>query len=440
MNDVLTAKINQWLWERPPENRWEAFALRVAQNAAVLARDLFEGQLSMRAMSMVYTTLLSLVPILALGFSMLKALGVHNQLEPTLINLLAPLGPQADELVENIVGFVENIKVGLLGTVGVALLLYSAISMIQKVESSFNFIWRIEKSRGIGQRFGEYLSVLTVGPLLVFLAMGMTAGVLDSTLVARISEIEPFGFLIAMFGTLVPYLVIIGLFTFLYAFIPNTRVHVRHAAAGGLLAGFLWQSASLAFASFAASATNTNAIYSGFAIVILLLIWLYLGWMILLLGCQFAFYQQHPEHVGPEKRAPYLDARRAEYLGLAIIAEIGQRFLQGKPPLDADELSRTLKVQPDHVDRLLDILLHHQLLATTDGDKRALLPRRDLDSLSVGELWKLIRRGYGDNGRPRPADALSKAAKLLVDDAETGFVDTHQQSIKQWLESERSQK
>ena len=439
MNDLLKKQLNQMLWEREPATRWEALGLVIARHGAVLTRDLVDGQLSMRAMSMVYTTLLSLVPILALGFSLLKALGVHNSLEPVLINLLAPLGPQADELVANVIGFVENIKVGVLGSLGVGLLLYAALSMIQKVEGSFNFIWRIEKSRGIGQRFGEYLSVLTVGPLLVFLAMGITASVMNSTLIARLGEIEPFGMLIAVAGRLLPYLLIIGLFTFMYAFMPNTRVKLKAAACGGLLAGILWQSASLAFASFASGATNYNAIYSGFAIVIFLLIWLYLGWLILLLGCQLAFYVQHPEHLSPEKHAPYLDGRSAEYLGLALMAEISERFITGQPPLDADELSRVLHAPPDHVDRLIEILLHHQLLAVTDGDRSCLLPRRDPDSLSVGELWKLIRSGYAPVGRPRTPDRISRAARSLVEGAEIQFSEAHDLSLKQWLDANRTQ-
>lgn len=438
MNDLLKKQLNQLLWEREPTTRWEALGLVVARHGAVLTRDLVDGQLSMRAMSMVYTTLLSLVPILALGFSLLKALGVHNSLEPVLINLLAPLGPQADELVANVIGFVENIKVGVLGSLGVGLLLYAALSMIQKVEGSFNFIWRIEKSRGIGQRFGEYLSVLTVGPLLVFLAMGITASVMNSTLIARLGEIEPFGVLIAIAGRLLPYLLIIGLFTFMYAFMPNTRVKLKAALCGGLLAGILWQSASLAFASFASGATNYNAIYSGFAIIIFLLIWLYLGWLILLLGCQLAFYVQHPEHLSPEKHAPYLDGRSAEYLGLALMAEISERFITGQPPLDADELSRVLHAPPDHVDRLLEILLHHQLLAVTEGDRQSLLPRRDPDSLQLGELWKLIRSGYAPVGRPRTPDRISRAARSLVEGAESQFSEAHGLSLKQWLDADRA--
>ena len=438
MLDELNRRLDHWLWSRRPASTWDSRATLIGRYCFVMVREAIDGQLSMRAMSLVYTTLLSIVPILALGFSLLKALGAQNALEPMLMNMLAPLGDQADEVVTSVIGFVENMKVGVLGSLGVGLLLYTAISMIQKVEGAFNFIWRIEESRGIGQRFGEYLSVLTVGPVLVFVAMGITASLVGSDQVQALASIEPFGFLIDIGARLMPYLVMIGLFTFLYTFIPNTRVRLGAAAGGGIFAGILWQSASLVFASFVAGATNYNAVYSGFAIVIFLLIWLYLGWLILLLGCQLAFYVQHPEHLSPEKHAPYLDGRSAEYLGLALMAEISERFITGQPPLDADELSRVLHAPPDHVDRLLEILLHHQLLAVTEGDRQSLLPRRDPDSLQLGELWKLIRSGYAPVGRPRTPDRISRAARSLVEGAESQFSEAHGLSLKQWLDADRA--
>lgn len=435
MDMTIKARLQNFLWHSQPSTSSQALGLTIARHTAVIVRDLMDGQLSMRAMSMVYTTLLSLVPILALGFSMLKALGVHNSLEPVLLNLLSPLGPQAGELVTNIISFVENIKVGLLGSVGVGLLLFAAISMIQKVEGSFNFIWQIERARGIGQRFSEYLAVLTVGPLAVFIAMGVTASIFNSDLVARISEVEPFGWMVSIASRLIPYALIISLFCFLYMFIPNTRVRFRAALAGGVLAGFLWQSASLAFASFVAGATNYNAIYSGFAIIIFLLIWLYVGWLIMLIGCQLAFYVQHPEHLTPNKQAPLLGARRAEYLGLSAMAEIGQRFMAGKPPMSAEELTRKLKAAPEHVDRVLDVLLHHKILATTGADQQSFLPSRDLDSLTVAELWRLLRAGFDVESVSDKAERACPMAHQVIETAEADFdKGLDGRSVRQWLQ------
>lgn len=433
MNRPLLQRVRSRLWEHEPANENERQLMQLGRYLVVLGRDLMDGQLTMRAMSLVYTSLLSLVPLLALGFSLFKALGIHNALEPVLRKLLAPLGAQGAEITVSIIGFVENIKVGVLGSLGVALLFYAVISMLQKIESSFNFVWRIATGRKLGQRVGEYLSVIIVGPVLVFSALGITASVLNSSVLARLAAIEPFGALVYMLGKLVPYLLIIGAFTFLYAFIPNTRVRVRAALAGGVLAGLLWQTGSAAFAAFVVRATNYNLIYSSFAIIIFLLIWLYLGWLILLIGCQLSYYVQNPERLTPTRAAPHLSGRLAELLGLQVMGVIGRRFVKGEPVPTLDELRRALPAIPEHVDRVVEILQHHGVL-TESADTRQLVPNRDLDSLTVAELWQQIRRGFDGPGKSRARDELSREVQDLLDAAESGFAKSAgKQTLREWL-------
>ena len=429
-------RLREKLWgEHEALTRFEHELRQAGRYGYALARDLMDGQISMRAMSLIYTTLLSLVPLLALGFSVLKGLGVHNSLQPVLERFLLPLGPQGLQLSQNIITFVENIKVGVLGSLGVMLLLYTVLTMIQKVEDSFNFIWRIEARRKLGQRVSEYLSVLLVGPAAIVLALGTTATVLNSQFVASLASVEPLGLLFYVFGRLVPYAVIVGLFTFLYSFVPNTRVRLRAAFGGGLLAGILWQSASLAFASFVAASPNYNAIYSGFAIVILLLIWLYVGWLILLVGCQLSYYLQYPERLTPTRIPPQMSGRAGEALGLWITGLVGQRFLKGEPPLSRDQLHRDLPAVPEHVDRAVEILLHHGVLAETGADGNQLLPRRDLDSLTVAQLWQLLREGFDE--RPRMRDGLALEVQQLLEAAEGGFAaGAGKQTLREWLNAQ----
>ena len=176
-------------------------------------------------------------------------------------------------------------------------LLYTVVSLIQKVESSFNYVWQVERLRGLAQRFSSYLSVILIGPVLVFTALGVTATAMNNALVQQLMSVEPFGELLVSFSRLVPYLLVIAAFIFIYMFIPNTRVKFLPAFVGGVVAGILWQSNDWAFATFVASSSNYVVIYSSFAILILLLIWLYLNWLILLLGAQVAFYIQYPQYM-----------------------------------------------------------------------------------------------------------------------------------------------
>ncbi|MCK9386337.1 MAG: YihY/virulence factor BrkB family protein [Nevskia sp.] len=382
--------IHAWLWAREPSSPLERRALHLARYALALLRDLIEGEISLRAMSLVYTTLLSLVPFLALAFSVLKALGVHNSLQPILLKLLEPLGDQATVITSSIIGFVNNIKVGVLGSIGVGMLLYTALSMISKIESSFNFIWKIDQTRGFTQRFGEYLSVLIVGPVLVFSALGITASVRSSTVVTRLAEIEPFGTAILALTELAPYALIVGAFTFMYGFIPNVRVRWRSAAAGGLFAGIAWQSASIGFARFVGSAGSYSAIYSGFAIIIILLIWLYLGWLIILFGCRLAFYIQHPRYLAGTAEAAPPGSRAAEFLALQLTAQVARRFLNGEPALSLDALRRGLGTSDAELERALTKLTRCGVITETQPGRQLLLAR-DPASYTLAELWQWCR-------------------------------------------------
>ncbi len=421
------------LWAHHPSSSPSRMTL-AGRYAFVLGRDLLDGQLGMRAMSLVYTTLLSIVPLLGLAFSVLKALGVHNSLEPVLLEFLRPLGPQADTITTSIIGFVERIQVGVLGSLGVALLFYTAISLIRKVEESFNFIWRVERPRPLSQRLSEYIAVLMVGPVLVFTALGITGTVLNSDLMVRLVAIEPLGLLVFMAGKLLPYALIVGAFGFLYSFIPNTRVKPGAAAWGALLAGVLWQSGSLAFASFVASATNYNAIYSGFAIVIFLLIWLHVGWLILLIGCQLAFYVQHPEHLKPHRTPAMLSGRQIEYLALMIMGLAGRRFIDGgKPGYNEEELSLALNAEPEHVARITESLIFHGLLIEAGADRTRLVPAMDLDSVPLARLWQQVRAGVAPISTSQ-TQPLAQDVTQLLDGIERAFEQqTENISVREWL-------
>jgi membrane protein len=218
-----------------------ALLVGVFRGLAGIVREATEGQLTLRAMSLVYTTLLSVVPLLALSFSVLKAFGAHNAVEPLMLNLLEPLGEQGVEITQNVLTFVDNMRVGVLGFVGLLFLVYTVVSLVQKIELAFNGIWQIEGTRSLGQRFSNYLSVIMIGPLLVVSALGATAALMSSALMQRVTAIEPLGTLFETAASLLPYGLIVAAFTFIYMFVPNTRVRLLPALIGAVVAGILWQ-------------------------------------------------------------------------------------------------------------------------------------------------------------------------------------------------------
>ncbi|NJD07010.1 MAG: YihY/virulence factor BrkB family protein, partial [Methylococcaceae bacterium] len=275
-----------WIW------RW----------IAALQRELTEGGLTQRAAALVYCSLLSLAPLLAVSFSLLKAFGVHNQIQPFLLEMLAPLGNQAGEISSRIIGFVENVQVGVLGFVGLATLFYTVVSLLGQVEESFNHIWRIRQPRPWVRRFSDYLSVVLVGPVLLFAGVGITASMSSSALAQRLIALEPFGTAYYLAGLVLPYVLVSAAFAFGYLFIPNTKVGLKPAAIGGVAAGLGWKLSGSLFTRFVADSAEYSAIYSGFAVVLVFMIWIYLSWIIVLLGGAVAFHCQHPSYLRMGRR------------------------------------------------------------------------------------------------------------------------------------------
>jgi membrane protein len=357
----------------------------------VLVRELSSGQLNLRAMSLVYTTLLSLVPLIAVSFSVLKAFGVHNQVEPLLFNLVEPLGVQGHELVATILSFVENMKVGVLGAVGLALLLYTVVSLIQKIEMAFNYVWRTKATRSLSRRFSDYLSVIMVGPVLVFSAIGMTASLMNSAVVQWLIAIEPFGMLVVLLTKVMPFVLIIFAFTFVYMFVPNIKVRLRAALVGAMVGGVLWQMTGIVFAAFASSSTKYAAIYSGFAILILFMIWLYLSWLILLVGAQVAYYYQHPEHVRLSNQRQPMSAAFRERLGLLVMYWIARHFEQGEQPWSLDALSQQLHVPGDHLDEVMSLFEQQGLLLESCSETPEYLLAFDPETVTIARLLAVLR-------------------------------------------------
>jgi len=378
-----------------PVRRGLIAALRLLH---AITRDLTEGQLTLRAMSLVYTTLLSLVPLLALAFSVLKAFGVHNQIRPTLLVMLEPLGERGTQLTEQILGFVDNMRVGVLGAVGLAMLVYTVTALLQKIENAFNHVWRVRRPRRLAQRFSQYLSVLTVGPLLVFSALGITATLLTSRAVVTLAKIEPFGTLIGVVGQVIPYLLVIAAFAFVYAFMPNTRVRFRSAMVGALVAGILWQSLGWAFAAFVAGSTKYTMIYAGFAIVIMAMIWLYLNWLVILIGASLAYYHQHPEQLLSPRREPRLSGRMREKLAFLAAAKIGQRFYRGEPAWTLEALAGQIRIPTTALESVIEAIRQRGLLLETADDPPCLIPARALESVTIKELLDAIRTAGEEPG------------------------------------------
>lgn len=360
-----------------------------------LMREYVEGGLKQRAMSLVYISLLSLAPLLAVSFSILKGFGVHNQIEPLLFELLAPLGDKGAEITANVILFVENIKVGVLGFVGFLMLFYTAISLLGEIEDGFNHIWRVSKPRSWYRRFTDYLSVILLGPVFLFSALGITASMGDSEWVKNVIQMEPFGFAYYVAGLILPYVLITAAFSCAYGFIPNSRVKPIPALVGGLLAGLAWKSVGALFARFIADSAQYSAIYSGFAVILLAMIWLYLSWLTLLMGSVIVFHIQYPRYLHFATRRPNLSIRSRERLATVLMVEIGRQHLGGGEGCKVQHLSDAVNVPWEAVADILQSLHRAGFLLALEDDSSFVLAH-DTDTVILGDIVKVVRNAGDD--------------------------------------------
>jgi len=397
----LVKKINYffsrqlWRIDTGTLNKRDSVFINLIRLAYVTLREYRENELALRAMSLVYTTLLSLVPLLAFIISILKAFGVvDNQLEPFLLNFLEPLGEKGIEVTHRIMEFIGKINFGVLGVAGLVMLIYTAVSVITKIEDSMNIIWKIRKGRSIARRLSDYITTLIVGPVLLFAAFGITATLSSNTVVSKILDIEPLGTIFFTFGKVIPFIFVIIVFTVIYIIIPNTKVHIKSALTGGVAAGIAWHATSWVFHLAVASSTRYAAIYSSLAVLVIFMIWLYLNWLIVLVGAELTFCHQNLKFLTLRKEVFNLSTKLKEKLSLIIMYLIGYNYYNDLSMWTLESLTERLRLPHEPVEEAVNDLTQHNLIIETADLPPCFVPSRALEKITLKEIVDATRTNY----------------------------------------------
>jgi membrane protein len=438
---LITKLINWWdqqVWQVDIASLpgWHRKLLLSLRGGQMLIISLMEGNNTLYAKSLVYMTILSLVPLLAVMFSVLKGFGVHNQLEPLLLQLLEPLGEKGAELTTTILSFVDNISVGVLGAVGLGVLMFTVISLIQQIEAAFNNTWRVRRLRPLLERFSHYISVLLVGPVLIFSAIGLSQSVQHMSLFQQAVETDTGAFLYNTLSVYLPFMMTVLAIAFLYMFVPNTRVKFSAALFGATITGLLFKVAASVFTLFIAGSSKYDAIYSAFATIIILFIWIFIIWLILLLGSSIAYYYQHPEKLLYLYRDEELSPYESEALALQIMVVATRRYYAEEPPITLSKLSRQLQLPDDLVEKMVDQLENGGYLKVLDEDKVRIMPGRPPEETSCAGLLAYIHDSK--KKRTRRLDLITvKNVISVLNLAEKDALDAIQDiSIKQLASNE----
>tara|TARA_R110000868_G_scaffold244926_6_gene501426 strand:- start:194 stop:1543 length:1350 start_codon:yes stop_codon:yes gene_type:complete len=392
--EAIFSRLRHVIWETPLDGLpfWRAAPIQAGQIAWVVGRDLLDGRLNLRAMSLVYTTLLSLVPTIAIAFAVFRAFGYAVYVQNFLAQLLEPLGPQGVEITARIMEFVDRVNANVLGTVGFAFLLYTVISMVKKIEAAFNDIWRVEASRSLARQFTDIVSMGVLGPIVLFTAIGIMAGALSNAYIGSVVDFGPIKFLILQMSKIVPYVILIATFTFLYLMIPNTRVRFLSALVGATVAGLAWGIAGWAFATFVVRSAQYVAVYSAFASLVVFMIWLYAAWLILLVGCSITFYFQKRSHLSPSIGLAHLTPRQQQRMAVQALVLIHEAFDRGGQPWTEETLARRLHLPAESMTDIEGLLTAGGFIARSDARTPRLVPTRPPHLVRICDVVATLRQ------------------------------------------------
>ena len=355
----------------------------------------------LRASALTFYSLLSIVPVVAMAFAVAKGFGLEKMLGEQLLTKFEG----QEEVAERIIGFaqslLENTKGGAIAGVGIVVLFWTIIKVLGNIEASFNDIWDVKTPRTLGRKLADYLSVMLICPVLIILAGSVTV-LLTTRITSMLEQLSFLGYLanvlIALLK-LLPYGVIWIVFTFIYVFMPNTKVELKSALWGGILAGTIYQLVQLAYIKFQIGVSSYGAIYGSFAALPLFLAWLQLSWLIVLLGAEASFAHQNVATYEFEQDCLTVNPRFKRMTALAVMALCVKKFAQAEKPSTDREIAQNIEVPIRLVRSVLSDLAEARLLSEVCGnrlDDIAYQPACDIQCLTIAEInERLDTQGLG---------------------------------------------
>ena len=391
----------------------------------MVGKNFIRNRCPVRASALAYASLLALVPMLAVilsvSSSLLKNQG-EKQIEIFIQKMVASFTPEADlgveigppapesafnpedsrtlqtrrEVARRIFEFVGNIRSGTLGVSGMVVLLFVGISMLARIEDTFNDIWGITRGRTWFNRIVLYWAAITLGPLLLIVTMGLTTGPQLEKVRLFISNLHwtvEAGVLVGM--RFLPYVILSLAFALFYLLMPNTKVHWRAALAGGVIGGCLWQLNNQFSVLYVSRVVTNSKIYGSLGMVPVVMIGLYFSWLILLFGAQVAYAFQNRRSYLQEKLSDGVNERGREFAALRLMTLIGHRHQAGEKPPTGLELASGLDIPSRLAGQILSLLVHARLLVEVAGHELAYAPGRPLDRITAQDILQAMRAGRG---------------------------------------------
>ncbi len=420
IRERLTRFLSHDIWQLAPSAMPlpRRLALRTARFVLAVWRGFVHDDCSLHATALTYYTLMAIVPVLALALSLGRVFGgdelVRAQMQRSLTQWLGGMQQAAvaetgavatgadarvinafvaqfQSVAQQLFDQIHSVSFGTLGGLGAVALLWMVVGVLGRVESSFNRVWGVTCGRSLWRKFSDYLFVVLIVPFLITAAstvpvMDMIThsmgGVAGDTVKTVVGSIFLKKVLVLGFGTLT--------FSFLLVFMPNTRVHVWPALAGGALTAVLFSGWLRLCAMLQVGIVKYSALYGGFAMLPILLVWVYTSWQIILLGAEFAFALQNGDTCRMETSAGRASPYTRVLLAVAFCAEAARSVRERGEAFAAEAYALERRVSARLAADVLGDLVREGVLLRVEGGERAYLPCRDLSQMSVADVARIV--------------------------------------------------
>ena len=376
--------------------RGQALLYRTSRVLFATVQGFREKRLNFRAAALTYFSILSIVPLLAFAFSVLKGFGLYQKLmEENLRPWVRATFGENEQLrtaIEQVLNFVDTTNVSNLGIGVVVFLAYTGISLLSTIETSLNDIWGAKSARPFIRQVTDYTTFVVITPLLVLVAITLAAGAQSSGVVTFLRESLALGpvidFMLKLASLVLGCVAMIALFILM----PNVRTQFTSVLLGGIVSGLLWQAVLLLHVKFQIGVANYNALYSGFGAFPIFLVWLYLSWLIVLLGAQLSAAHQYDHNLRQAIAARNVDQELRETLSIALSADIARGYLDGYPPRTQVQLVESFQLPAPTVESVLDALVKAGILIRAlRGPELGYVPARDLDAIRLSDIRSAMR-------------------------------------------------
>ncbi|MBW1777597.1 MAG: YihY/virulence factor BrkB family protein [Deltaproteobacteria bacterium] len=361
--------------------------------------NFYRDQCALRATALTLYTLLSVVPVLALAFGIAKGFGFEKHFQAQILQQI----PEQEAVLKQIIVFAQNLletaRGGVVAGVGVVVLLWSAINIFGQIEDALNRIWNVKKARSIGRKFSDYLSLMLVYPIAMFLSSSITVYLASQAAVLseKTAILDMVGSLLLFFLRLLPYVILWSFFAFIYIFMPNRKVPFRSGVLAGILAGTLYQVVQWGYIALQVGVAKYHAIYGSFAALPLFLVWLQLSWIIVLFGAELSFgihqYPGYPAELAGEKG---LSPFSLKLTALQVVHTVIRAFQDREAPLSAPRLSERLGCPQVVLKPVIKTLVSTGILSEVRSDEDmqepGYQPGCDTDLLTIGFVLEAMER------------------------------------------------